>query len=94
MRCNWAASALIDWSYDLLSEPEQVLLLLLLMTRRADDPFPWTWVIAWYALAKAAEEADRAIWSVTGGVIAGHTLKHLLAAAAVAAALWPLRTTR
>lgn len=71
-----------------------VLLLLLLMTRRADDPFPWTWVIAWYALAKAAEEADRAIWSVTGGVIAGHTLKHLLAAAAVAAALWPLRTTR
>jgi hypothetical protein len=68
-----------------------MLLLLLLMTRRGEDPFPWAWVIAWYVLAKAAEAADQAIWGVTGGLIAGHTLKHLLAAAAVAAALWPLR---
>jgi hypothetical protein len=71
-----------------------MLLLLLLMTRRSEDPFPWPWVIAWYVLAKAAEAADQAIWGVTGGMIAGHTLKHLLAALAGAAALWPLRTTR
>ena len=68
-----------------------MLLLLLFISRRGEDPFPWAWVIAWYVLAKAAEAADKAIWDVTGGVIAGHTLKHLLAAAAVAAALWPLR---
>ncbi len=68
-----------------------MLLLLLLATRRGEDPFPWAWVIVWYVLAKAAEAADREIWGVTGGVIAGHTLKHLLAATAAAAALWPLR---
>lgn len=66
------------------------LLTLLVATRNARDPFPWAWVIAWYALAKAAESADHVIWNATSGIIAGHTLKHLLAAAAGAAALWPL----
>ncbi len=70
-------------------------LLLLVVTRRAGDAVSVDWVIAWYALAKAAELADRAIWSVTGGVVAGHALKHLLAAArgrggAVAALETPL----
>jgi hypothetical protein len=37
-----------------------------------------------------AEFADQGIWDATRGLIAGHTLKHLLAAAAGAAALWPL----
>ena len=36
-----------------------MLLLLLLVTRGGEDPFPWAWVIAWYVLAKAAEAADR-----------------------------------
>jgi len=67
---------------------------LLLLTRRGDDPIPWAWVLAWYVLAKAAEIADQAIWDATRGVIAGHMLKHLLAAAAAAAALWPLRARR
>ena len=67
------------------------LLLLLLLTRRGDDPFPWGWVIAWYGLAKLAEAADQGIWQVTNGFLAGHMLKHLLAAAAGAAALSPLR---
>ena len=31
------------------------LLVLLVATRNASDPFPWAWVIAWYALAKVAE---------------------------------------
>jgi hypothetical protein len=66
------------------------LLLLLLLTRRAEDSFPWAWVVAWYVLAKLAEVADQEIWDATRGLIAGHTLKHLLAAAAGAAALWPL----
>ena len=67
------------------------LLLLLLLTRRGDDPFPWGWVIAWYGLAKLAEAADQGIWQGTNGFLAGHMLKHLLAAAAGAAALSPLR---
>lgn len=71
-----------------------VLLVLLVATRNAADPFPWAWVIAWYALAKAAESADHGIWNATSGIVAGHTLKHLLAAAAGAAALWPLLARR
>jgi len=67
------------------------LLLILLFTRNGDDPVPWRWVVAWYVLAKVAETMDHTIWDATGGLIAGHTLKHLLAAAAAAAALWPLR---
>ena len=67
------------------------LLLLLLLTRRGDDPFPWGWVIAWYGLAKLAEAADQGIWQVTNGFLAGHMLKHLLAAAAGVTALSPLR---
>ena len=66
------------------------LLLLLLFTRKGDDSIPWVWVLAWYGLAKVAEFADQGIWDATRGLIAGHTLKHLLAAAAGAAALWPL----
>lgn len=67
-----------------------LLLWLLVATDRRSDPFPWGWVVAWYALAKAAEALDWGIWNVTGGIVAGHALKHLLAAMASAAALWPL----
>jgi len=41
-----------------------------------------------YALAKVAEQFDRAIFAATGGIVSGHTLKHLLAAAAI---FWLLR---
>jgi hypothetical protein len=37
--------------------------------------------IVLYALGKGAEVADRAIFAL-GGLVSGHTLKHLLAAAA------------
>ncbi|MGE0560125.1 MAG: ceramidase domain-containing protein [Burkholderiales bacterium] len=36
-----------------------------------------------YVLAKAAELLDHQVYAVTGAAISGHTLKHLLAAAAV-----------
>ena len=71
-----------------------MLLVLLVATRKGSDPFPWAWVIAWYALAKVLESFDRGIWDVTGGIVAGHALKHLAAAAASAAALWPLLVAR
>jgi len=47
--------------------------------------------VALYALAKAAELFDHQIYAATSGVISGHTLKHLLAAAAVFCVLLMLR---
>ena len=38
--------------------------------------------LGFYALAKAAELSDHQIFALTSGTISGHTLKHLLAAAA------------
>lgn len=70
------------------------LALLLVVTRGRDDPFPWRWLVLFYVVAKVAEVADRAIWDATGGFLAGHLLKHLLAAVACGAALWPLRERR
>jgi hypothetical protein len=69
------------------------LALLLAIARDRDDAIPWLWVVAFYVMAKVAEAADQAIWDATGGLLAGHALKHLLAAAAVAAALWPVLRT-
>ncbi|TXI36553.1 MAG: alkaline phytoceramidase [Nitrosomonas sp.] len=37
-------------------------------------------VIAWYAVAKAAEMLDEEIFTWTDGLISGHALKHLIAA--------------
>lgn len=47
-----------------------------------------------YGLAKAAELGDRQIFALTGEHIAGHTLKHLLAAGAILALLAMLRRRR
>lgn len=66
------------------------LLLLLLLTRKGDDPFPWWWLIGWYALAKLLEAGDAAIWRATSGLLAGHAMKHVAAAAAGVAVLSPL----
>ena len=70
------------------------LLALLVLARDRSDPLPWLWVIVFYVAAKVLETGDRAIWDATHGLVAGHALKHLLAAAAVAAALWPLLVRR
>jgi hypothetical protein len=67
---------------------------LLVFARDRGDPIPWLWVVVFYAAAKIAEAGDQAIWNATSGLVAGHALKHLLAAAAVAAALWPLLRRR
>jgi len=66
------------------------LVLLVLSTRRGEDPFPWWWLIGWYALAKVLEAGDVTIWRMTHGLVAGHALKHLAATAAGAMFLMPL----
>jgi hypothetical protein len=45
--------------------------------------------LALYGTARLAEAADRAVF-LLGGVVSGHTLKHLLAAAAAVLVPWPL----
>lgn len=42
---------------------------------------PWGWVWVGYAAAKAAESGDAWLWHATNGLLAGHGLKHVLAAA-------------
>lgn len=57
----------------------------------------WGVVIAIYALAKVLEQADPAIYQLSGGVVSGHTLKHVVASMAawpVVAALLALRSAR
>lgn len=43
------------------------------------------WLVAWYAVAKALEQWDAAVFQATGGLMSGHALKHVAAALAVAA---------
>jgi hypothetical protein len=66
------------------------LVALLVLTPRNGDPFGWWWILAWYGLAKIAEAGDEIIWNATGELVAGHALKHLLAAVAGVAAFAPL----
>ncbi len=55
----------------------------------------WIYVVALgaYVAAKVTEKADAAIFRV-GGVVSGHTLKHLLAAAGIGALAWMLARRR
>lgn len=43
-------------------------------------------LIGWYALAKLLEVGDHAIWQASGGIVSGHSLKHVAAALAA----WPV----
>ncbi len=42
------------------------------------------WALVLYLAAKAAEVLDAQLFALLGGVVGGHTIKHLLAAAAIA----------
>lgn len=57
-------------------------------------PVRWGWVVVAYAVAKALELGDHAVWAWTSGWVSGHTLKHLVAGLAVVpvcVALWQAR---
>ena len=56
------------------------ILLLLTLTPRGHDPFPWWTLIAWYGFAKIVEFGDVFVWNATRELFAGHMLKHLTAA--------------
>ena len=56
------------------------ILLLLSLTPKGHDPFPWWALIAWYGVAKITEFGDVFVWHATREAFAGHMLKHLAAA--------------
>jgi hypothetical protein len=47
--------------------------------------------VAIYALSKLAEHYDRALFALSGEIVSGHSLKHLLAATALLVIYWMLR---
>lgn len=67
-------------------------LVLLIYPRRGSAPI-W-WAIAFYVLAKLLEHFDGAIYAALAGGVSGHSLKHVAAAAGMAALLAGLRGRR
>ena len=63
-----------------------MLLLCLFVPAREGLRVRWLLVLAAYALAKLFEGADHAVFHAGGGLLSGHTLKHLAAALAA----WPV----
>ena len=49
------------------------------------------WAAGWYGLAKVFETYDLGVFRLTGGVMSGHTIKHVLASCAVFAIVRQLR---
>jgi len=65
---------------------------MLLFRRRYSHQWLLVMVLGLYLLAKVAELYDRQVYTITGHLFSGHTLKHLLAAAGCAAILWMLKS--
>lgn len=68
-------------------------LILLLFPSTCTGASAYLLALAAYLAAKLTERADAAIFGV-GGVVSGHTLKHLLAAAGIGALAWMLGRRR
>jgi hypothetical protein len=66
-------------------------LLLLLFPPRYSRSLAYVVALGAYALAKVAEARDAEIFGL-GGLVSGHTVKHLLAAAGIAVIAWMLST--
>ncbi|MBK0391196.1 hypothetical protein I8E28_01215 [Ramlibacter sp. CrO1] len=80
---SWLATGDL-WPWAVVQGGGAVLLLALAATQHpAALPVRWAWVVAAYALAKLFEVADHEVWTLTGGLVSGHSLKHLVAAWAV-----------
>jgi hypothetical protein len=76
------------WPYAILQFGGLAALVYLTWSRRVLGVRGWWCVILLYALAKVFELLDHEIWMLTQDVVSGHTLKHLMSAAAGFAFLW------
>jgi hypothetical protein len=59
-----------------------IVLLLITFPARCTRSSDILWIGMTYAVAKLAEVSDREVLDLTGGVVSGHTVKHLIAAGA------------
>lgn len=83
----WSATGnLLPWAA--LQGGGMLLLLVLALLRPLPGALPVRWgaLIAIYAVAKACELADHALFEASGQLISGHSLKHVVAALAA----WPV----
>lgn len=71
-----------------------VLLIGLFPATRYSEGRYLAWAAVWYALAKVCETFDLQIFRALGGVVSGHSIKHVLAALGVFAIVWQLRLRR
>jgi hypothetical protein len=71
-----------------------VMLIAFFPARRYGHGSLLVWAAVWYGLAKIFETFDLPVYRVLGGALSGHTIKHLLAAAAVFAIARQLRLRR
>jgi hypothetical protein len=71
-----------------------VLLIAVFPARRYSHGGLLVWAAGWYGLAKFFETYDLGIYRLTGGLLSGHTIKHVLAAGAVFAVVRQLRLRR
>ncbi|MGZ5846940.1 MAG: hypothetical protein ACXWJJ_05650 [Ramlibacter sp.] len=79
----WASTGNL-WPWTVAQGGGMLVLLALAATRReAALPVRWDAVVGLYGAAKLLEMADHLVWSVTGGLVSGHSLKHVVAAAAL-----------
>ena len=69
------------------------LVLILLFYRRPGSSLLWI-ALGFYALAKLLEAADAQVFALSDGIVSGHALKHLAAAAAPLAVALRIAATR
>jgi hypothetical protein len=82
------------WPYALLQFGGIFAVLYLVARKRVLGASAWWRVMQWYGLAKVFEHFDKGIWSLTGHLVSGHTLKHLACGAAGFAILWLAKNSR
>ncbi|KWU24800.1 hypothetical protein AS149_32150 [Burkholderia cenocepacia] len=83
----WVARGSL-WPYALLQFGGIFAMLSLVVRGRVLGASAWWKVMQWYGLAKVFEYFDKELWSWTGHLVSGHTLKHLACAGAGFAILW------
>jgi hypothetical protein len=71
-----------------------VLLVALFPARRYSHGGLLVWAAVWYGLAKLFETFDLQVFRALGGILSGHTIKHLLAGAGVFAIVRQLQRRR
>ncbi len=87
----WAHTGnLLPWAVVQFGGLLAVLALACLPHRHGALVVQWGAVIAWYAVAKAFELADHAVFEATGQWVSGHTFKHLMAAGAALPVLFAM----